>query len=103
MINRKEVVRLMTNWYDVTSSSVSKALRALSKEPLEYIHIHEHPSSGREKVIELTDAGRKHCDEMIESACEVIRRLTDNFTEDENKMGVYMFMRMEKEFSKIRT
>ncbi len=103
MINRKEVVRLMTNWYDVTSSSVSKALRALSKEPLEYIHIHEHPSSGREKVIEMTDAGRQHCDEMIESACKVIRRLTDNFTEDENKMGVYMFMRMEKEFSKIRT
>ena len=102
-INRKDVVRLMTNWYDITSSSVSKALRALSKPPLSYIEIHEDPNSGREKVIEMTPAGERHCEEMIASACEVIRRLTDNFTEDENKMGVFMFMRMEEEFSKIRS
>ncbi len=94
---------MMTNWYDITSSSVSKALRALAKEPLSYITILEDPNSGREKLIEMTPAGKQHCDEMIASACDVIKRITANFSDDENKMGVYMFMRMDEEFSKIRS
>jgi DNA-binding MarR family transcriptional regulator len=102
-INRKEIVRLMTNWYDITSSSVSKALRALAKAPLEYIELTEDPNSGREKLITMTPAGKQHCEDMIASACEVIRNITDNFNDDENRMGVYMFMRMDEEFSKVRT
>jgi DNA-binding MarR family transcriptional regulator len=101
-ISRKDIVKLMTNWYDITSSSVSKALRALSKSPLHYIELEEDPNSGREKLITLTPAGEKHCNEMIASACNVIKRITENFSEDENKMGIYMFMRMDDEFSKIR-
>ncbi|QQD19547.1 winged helix DNA-binding protein [Spongiibacter nanhainus] len=101
-IHRKDVVRLMTNWYDITSSSVSKALRALSREPLGYITLSEDPNSGREKLIEMTDAGRQHCDEMIASACKVIRRITDHFSKEENQMGIYMFMRMDDEFSAYR-
>ncbi|WP_295877970.1 winged helix DNA-binding protein [uncultured Zhongshania sp.] len=101
-ISRKDIVRLMTNWYDITSSSVSKALRALAKSPLNYIEIEEDPNSGREKLITLTPNGEQHCKEMIASACNVIKRITENFSDDENKMGVYMFMRMDDEFSKIR-
>lgn len=103
VISRKDIVKMMTNWYDITSSSVSKALRALAKEPLSYITILEDPNSGREKLIEMTPAGKQHCDEMIASACDVIKRITANFSDDENKMGVYMFMRMDEEFSKIRS
>ena len=102
VISRKDIVKLMTNWYDITSSSVSKALRALAKEPLSYITILEDPNSGREKLIEMTPAGKQHCDEMIASACDVIKRITENFSDDENKMGIYMFSRMDEEFSKIR-
>ena len=103
VISRKDIVKMMTNWYDITSSSVSKALRALAKEPLSYITILEDPNSGREKLIEMTPAGKQHCDEMIASACDVIKRITANFSDDENKMGIYMFMRMDEEFSKIRS
>ncbi|CAA0081133.1 Uncharacterised protein [Zhongshania aliphaticivorans] len=102
-ISRKDIVRMMTNWYDITSSSVSKALRALSKAPLNYIELEEDPNSGREKLITLTPAGEQHCEEMIASACNVIKRITENFSDEENKMGVYMFMRMDDEFSKIRS
>ncbi len=98
-ISRKDIVRLMTNWYDITSSSVSKALRALAKEPLHYIELTEDPNSGREKLVTMTPAGKQHCKTMIASACEVIRRITDNFSDEENRMGVYMFMRMDEEFS----
>lgn len=101
-IHRKDVVRLMTNWYDITSSSVSKALRALSREPLGFITLHEDPNSGREKLIKMTERGREHCDQMIASACKVIRRITDHFSKEENQMGIYMFMRMDNEFSAIR-
>jgi DNA-binding MarR family transcriptional regulator len=100
-IQRKQIVKLMTNWYDITSSSVSKALRALAKDPLNYITLIEDPNSGREKVVEMTPAGIEHCEKMIASACKVIRKITDNFTDEENKMGIYMFMRMDDEFNSI--
>lgn len=102
-ISRKEVVRLMTDWYDITSSSVSKGLRGLAKEPLEFIEISEDPNSGREKLIRITEAGRSHCDAMIESACETIRQITDHMSIAENQMGIYMFSRMDAEFSKARS
>lgn len=102
-ISRKDVVKLMTNWYDITSSMVSKALRGLAKEPLNYITLTEDPNSGREKVISLTPEGHAHCDRMIESASDLIKGITDLMTEDENKMGVFSFIRMDEEFSKIRT
>lgn len=102
-ISRKEVVRLMTNWYDITSSMVSKALRGLAKEPLHYITLSEDPNSGREKLIKITPEGLAHCDRMIESATSLIKGITDQMSEDENKMGVFAFMRMDEEFSKIRT
>lgn len=100
-LQRKEIVARMTNWYDITSSSVSKALRALAKEPLGFIELSEDPNSGREKIVKITPSGEAHCKQMIASACEVIRKLTDNFTTQENQMGVFMFKRMDEEFSKI--
>ena len=98
---RKEIVARLTDWYDITSSSVSKALRALAKEPLQFIELIEDPNSGREKIVKITPAGEAHCREMIASANEVIRKITDNFSKEENQMGVFMFKRMDEEFSKI--
>ncbi|MCB1667333.1 MAG: winged helix DNA-binding protein [Porticoccaceae bacterium] len=99
VFSRKDLVRLMTNWYDITSSTVSKALRALAREPLNYITIVEDPNSGREKLIEMTPQGKQHCEQMVVSACKVIARITEHFSDDENKMGIYMFKRMDEEFS----
>jgi DNA-binding MarR family transcriptional regulator len=100
VFSRKDLVRLMTNWYDITSSTVSKALRALAREPLNYITIIEDPNSGREKLIEMTSRGQEHCEAMVASACKVIARITENFSDDENNMGIYMFKRMDEEFSR---
>jgi DNA-binding MarR family transcriptional regulator len=43
------------------------------------MELEEDPNSGREKLITLSPAGQHHCNEMIESACNVIKRIIENF------------------------
>ena len=102
-ISRKMIVQYMTNWYDITNSGVSRALRSLSKDPLNFIVVEDAPKSAREKVVRLTDKGVKHCDDMIESAREVIIPFIENLSTQEGKMTIYCFKRLEEECSKLRT
>jgi DNA-binding MarR family transcriptional regulator len=65
-IRRKDVQRLLTEWFEISSPSVSKALRSMSKPPLDLIKILEDPSSGREKRLELTAKGEQFLSAMAE-------------------------------------
>lgn len=95
---RKEVVKLMTGWYEITSSSVSKAVQALAKPPLEFITVEKDPNSGREVVIALTKVGRKHCTSMVESAARVVDKLAHGLTLEEAQLGIHVMRRMDEEF-----
>ena len=99
-IARKEVVGLMTSWYDISSSGVSKALKFLSEPPIKFISLEKDENSAREVVISLTDEGAKHCKKMLDSAALVVDRLSSGMTLEEAKMAVFMLMRMDQEFSK---
>lgn len=72
-MRRKDVERFLGDWFEVTNSAISKALRALSRAPHELLQLVEDPNSGREKQIHLTRKGiafvermmhdgRLHCD-----------------------------------------
>ena len=100
-VSRKDVVRLMTVWYDITNSGVSRALRALSKDPMNYISLEESPNSGREKMITLTPRGQKHCADMMVTGRKVIKEVVGNLSTEESKMTIFMFRRLEEEVSKI--
>lgn len=95
---RKRVVNLMTDWYEITNSSVSKALQALAKPPHEFIAINQDPRSGREVVISLTPRGLAHCDAMVESAASVVTKLTTGMTLEEAKTAAFILMRMDQAF-----
>jgi DNA-binding MarR family transcriptional regulator len=56
-IRRKTVEQALHAWFEITSSAISKALRAMARPPLGLIAISEDPSSGRERVVTLTERG----------------------------------------------
>lgn len=101
-LRRKEIERCLTLWYDITSSTVSKALRALAKPPHNYIVITEDPNSGREKLVTVTPAGQKYYQGMVENASKFIQLATDRMTDEENAMGIHMFKRISDIFQELR-
>jgi DNA-binding MarR family transcriptional regulator len=58
-MRRKEIVRLMQSWFEVTGSALSKAVRGMARPPLGLVRVTEDPGSGREKIISLTPKGEQ--------------------------------------------
>jgi DNA-binding MarR family transcriptional regulator len=56
-IRRKTIERALQTWFEITSSAISKALRAMARPPLGLIAISEDPASGRERIVTLTARG----------------------------------------------
>ena len=45
---RKEIERLLTTWFEISSSAITKALRSMARPPLSLLQVREDPQSGRE-------------------------------------------------------
>lgn len=101
-LRRKEIERCLTSWYDITSSTVSKALRALAKAPYNFIVISEDPNSGREKLVTVTPAGQRYCKQMATNASAFIKLATDRMSVEENSMGTHMFKVISDTFQALR-
>ncbi len=89
LMRRKFVEKAMMDWFEITSSSVSKALRAMSKPPLGLIQIMEDPDSGREKLIRLTPKGERFTLQMVNNGQALMRWAIDYMTPEEVDMGVH--------------
>lgn len=101
-LRRKEIERCLTTWYDITSSTVSKALRSLAKPPHNFIVISEDPESGREKLVTVTPAGKRYYKRMVENASAFIKLATDRMTDEENSMGIHIMQRISEVFQELR-
>jgi len=101
-MRRKDIERRLTSWYDITSSTVSKALRALAKPPHNFIVISEDPNSGREKIVTVTPAGRRYYKRMVDNASAFIKLATDRMSVEENSMGIHMFRTISDTFQQLR-
>ena len=64
-MRRKDVERFLGDWFEVTNSAISKALRALAKPPHALLTLVEDPNSGREKQIVLTRKGIGFVERMM--------------------------------------
>lgn len=95
---RKEIVKSMSYWFELTSSAISKALRSLAKPPLGFVSISEDPNSGREKIIQLTPKGEKFLLQMMENGRQLIKRMTDAMTEEEVSKCIHSFKLVSKVF-----
>ena len=59
---RKIIEQAMKHWFEMSTSSISKALRALLRPPLESVRVGEYASSGRGRVVELSTRGAEFLD-----------------------------------------
>lgn len=97
-MRRKEIERAMASWYEVTSSAISKSLRALTKPPLDYLTMVEDPDNGREKIVRLTPKGRDFLKEMIKNGEAVMAQFVEGLEDHEIQPGITFLTRAAEIF-----
>lgn len=97
-MRRKDIVKSMSSWFDLTNSAISKALRSIAKPPYNLISIQEDPDSGREKVVKVTAKGQKFINQMIGNAENLIEMFTEELSDQEISEGVRFFKRLSDIF-----
>lgn len=85
---RKEIERLLTTWYEVSSSAVTKALRAMARPPLNFVEIVEAPHSGREKLVFLTPKGQDYLKTMVEAGQQFLSGIVSQLAPSMVETGI---------------
>lgn len=102
-IPRKYVEKQLTSWYDISSSAISKAIRALASPDINLLTITEHPSSGREKLIALTPEGLRFMQQMTRNGWAMCDWFLENMTlwESEVDVCLYIYTKVTTIFGKM--
>ena len=87
-MNRKDIQTLLTSWFEVSSPTITKALRAMSRPPLGMVKVLEDPQSGRQKKILLTAKGERFIQEMVERGRAFIEPVIARMSPEEARMGL---------------
>lgn len=87
-MQRKEIERLLSTWYEVSSSAITKALRSMARPPLDLVHIVEDPQSGREKQVFLTPKGERFLQTMVEAGQTYLRDIVDQLSPQTVRTGI---------------
>lgn len=91
-MRRKDIERLLQDWFDVSSPAITKALRAMARPPLELVRVIEAADSGREKRVFLTPKGERFLLKMVERGrsflLRLLEQLTENLSEPEVEYGI---------------
>lgn len=93
-IARKEIERLITRWFEIRNSAISKSLRVMARPPLGLLEIREHPLSGRERQVVLTAKGARELERMIEEGRRFIQMMVDHLSLAEAGQGVHFLTRV---------
>tara|TARA_R110002110_G_scaffold153347_1_gene346672 strand:+ start:127 stop:609 length:483 start_codon:yes stop_codon:yes gene_type:complete len=93
-MRRKDIEQRITNWFDVTSSAISKSIRSMARSGL--LTITEDPESGREKRVSLTGDGQKHVHAMMERGKELIEGIVANLNDEEVASGLNFLQRVNE-------
>jgi len=105
-MRRKDIVRSMQSWFEVTNSGLSKAIRSMARPPLSLVELAEDSRSAREKLITLTPKGERFVTAMaargetflqdivqhvpaavIRGGMEYLQQLTDAFNRSRGANG----------------
>jgi DNA-binding MarR family transcriptional regulator len=92
-LRRKDIQRLIGTWFEISSPSITRALRAMTRPPLRLVQLSEDPASGREKMVTLTLEGRRFLTTMAEKGKQLLRPLLAQLSIDELRTGVQFFRR----------
>ena len=91
---RKAIVAALENWFEISNAAITKALRAMAQPPLELVQLTEDPTSGREKIVRLTDEGEAHLGEMIRRGTEYVQLIVDELNDAQIVNGLDFFARI---------
>ncbi|MEM8785831.1 MAG: MarR family winged helix-turn-helix transcriptional regulator [Pseudomonadota bacterium] len=91
---RKVIERRVGEWFDVTSSAVTKALQGLAAPPLALVALADDPSSGRERRVRLTTAGRERLRAMRHRANDLVSRIIVDLSDEEIMTGMRFLERV---------
>lgn len=93
-MRRKDIEKALAAWYEVTSSAISKSLRALTKPPLDLLTIVENPDNGREKLVSLTPRGAQLVEAMIRNGTALMHTMVERLTPEEIDTGIHFLSRV---------
>jgi DNA-binding MarR family transcriptional regulator len=95
---RKAIEWALRDWLEITSSSVSKAIRSLTVAPYNILTIVERPESGREKLVCLTEEGKIFAEDMFKNGIEFLQKVIEKLSDDEIDMVLHVFDRTSEIF-----
>ena len=78
MMPRKRIEQFASEWFELSNSEISKALRAMARPPLELIRIAESPTSGRERSVMLTAKGERFLRAAVANATRFFDPVRDH-------------------------
>lgn len=101
-MRRKEIVRSMQSWFEVTNSGLSKAIRGMARPPLTLVEITEDPVSAREKLITLTPKGEQFVANMATRGEAFLQDIVQHLPADVIHGGIEYFRHLIDAFNRSR-
>jgi DNA-binding MarR family transcriptional regulator len=87
-MRRKVIEHRLQDWFDVSSSAITKALRAMSRAPLGLVRVVEDPRSGRERRVFLTPKGERFLLNMANEGRKFLKRVVEHIPEEQVQVGI---------------
>jgi DNA-binding MarR family transcriptional regulator len=88
-LRRKEIVRRLQDWFDVSSPAVTKALRQMARAPLGLVRLVEDSDSAREKRVVLTPKGERFLLAMVARGRDFLQRaVVQQLPQDQLRDGI---------------
>ncbi|NOT56214.1 MAG: winged helix DNA-binding protein [Deltaproteobacteria bacterium] len=101
-MRRKDIEQRIATWFEVSSSAITKALRAMARPPLGFVQVVEDPRSGREKLVRLTAKGERFLSTMVAEGENFIRTILDHLTAEEARTGSHFLSRVTEVLDQLR-
>ena len=101
-MRRKDIVRSMQSWFEVTNSGLSKAIRGMARPPLTLVEITEDPRSAREKLITLTPQGVQFVAAMASRGEMFLHDIVQHLPADVTRGGIEYFRQLIAAFDRSR-
>jgi DNA-binding MarR family transcriptional regulator len=98
-MRRKDIVRSMQSWFEVTNSGLSKAIRGMARAPLALVEITEDPRSAREKLITLTPEGVRFVAAMAARGENFLKDIVDHLPAEVIRGGIEYLRQLTAAFN----
>jgi DNA-binding MarR family transcriptional regulator len=87
-MRRRNIQRFLTAWFDAGNSTITKAVRPMTRSPLNLVRVVEHPLSGREKNIVLTTKGEQFFEQMLKRCRAFFEPIAAQIGDEDTREGI---------------